>query len=392
MPGAKRDHPTTQVGSAAEDMEFPSEADAHQPAGVIASHIRGRGAQLNPTNRHEQLSLHILGESIDEALSENPEGVQQRTEIYHDRSRTLINKVNSPDVGMEWTINPYRGCEHGCIYCYARPTHENLGFSCGLDFETKIMAKLDAPDLLRKELAHPKWKGETIVMSGVTDAYQPLEAKLNITRRILEICVEARQPVSFITKSKLVLRDLDLLRELNKYQCVSVALSVTTLDLKLAMKMEPRASRPADRLHAIRALSEAGIPVMAMTAPIIPGLNDQEIPALLKAVAEAGAITAGWVMMRLPFQVKILFLDWLKREFPQRAARVEGHIRDVRDGELSDPNFGSRMRGTGPIAEQIRKTHSLFKRRYGLDRPMPKLSSEYFRLPLQKDGQLGLFQ
>lgn len=371
----------------------PSDFDhEYQHAGVLANHARGRGAQLNPTNRYEEISLHILGEAIDESLIDNPQGAQHKTEIYQDHTRTLINKVTSPDVGMEWTINPYRGCEHGCIYCYARPTHENLGFSCGLDFETKIMAKLDAPELLRKELAHPKWKGETIVMSGVTDAYQPIEARLCITRRILEVCVEAHQPIGFITKNKLVLRDLDLLTELNKYQCISVAFSVTSLDPKLSMKMEPRASKPADRLNAMRTLADAGIPVMAMTAPIIPGLNDQEIPALLKAVADAGAITAGWVMMRLPFQVKLLFIDWLKREYPERAARVEGHIRDVRAGDLSDPKFGSRMRGTGAIADHIKKTHKLFKRRYGLDRPMPKLSSNHFRPPMQKDGQLGLFQ
>jgi DNA repair photolyase len=353
---------------------------------------RGRGSStLNPGNRFEDVRLHVLGEYLDEQMREHPSGVQVKTTAYRDDTRTIINQVgDSPDIPFEWTINPYRGCEHGCIYCYARPTHEYLGMSCGLDFESKIMAKISAPDLLQRELASRKWKGDPIVMSGVTDSYQPLEKKLRITRGCLEVMVECRQPVSIITKNHLVIRDLDLLTELAKHNCISVAISVTTLERDLAMKMEPRASTPRDRLRAIRELHDAGIPVMAMTAPIIPGLNDRELPSLLKAVAEHGAMAAGWTMMRLPWQIKDLFLDWLQRHYPDRAKKVESFIRQMRGGELNDPRFGTRMRGEGEHAELIGRMFRTYRRRHGLDRPFPKLSSSAFRRP-KLDGQMGLF-
>jgi DNA repair photolyase len=266
-----------------------------------------------------------------------------------------------------------------------------LGFSCGLDFETKIVAKPDAPQLLRRELAAPSWRGEPIVMSGVTDCYQPLEAKLAITRGCLEVMAECRQPVSIVTKHRLVVRDLELLKALAAHRAVSVALSVTTLDQKLAAVMEPRASRPADRLRAVSELADAGIPVSVLLAPIIPGLNDHEIPRLLRAAADAGAGAARWVMLRLPHQVKTIFLDWLAVNFPNRAARIEALVRELHGGRLYDPAWGSRMRGQGAVAEHIASTFRVFAARYGLDGAMPAPSSSAFRPP-RDAGQLSLFE
>ena len=316
--------------------------------------VRGRGAGLNPGNRFEDIRLHVLGDHLDDIAAENPDGTQVLTRVYDDKSRSIITKVDSPDLPMmKWTLNPYRGCEHGCIYCYARPYHEYLGFSSGLDFETKIVAKRDAPALLRKFLASPRWQGESIAFSGVTDPYQPIESKLLITRRCLEVFVEFGQPVSVITKNRLILRDLDLLSKLNACGLVSCAISLTTLDNALASRLEPRASAPQARLEAIRALSAAGIPVTVMMAPIIPALNDREIPAVLKAASEAGARSAGYVLLKLPHQIKALFLDWLARHYPDRAAHVESLLRSARDGALNNSEFFTRQRGTGAHAEQI---------------------------------------
>lgn len=353
---------------------------------------RGRGAStLNPGNRFEGLRLHVLGEHLDAEHAEHPEGVQVRTQAFADSTRRIINRVaDSPDIPFDWSINPYRGCEHGCVYCYARPTHEALGFSCGLDFESKIVVKHDAPELLRRELASPKWNGEPITLSGVTDPYQPLERRLRITRRLLEICAECRQPVSIITKSRLVTRDLDVLGELARHGAASVAVSVTTLDASLARSMEPRASRPEDRLRAIRELRDAGVPAHVMVAPVVPGLTDEEMPAILKAAAEAGARSAGWVLLRLPHQLRQLFLDWLAREVPERAAKIESRLREMRGGELYRSRFGERQRGRGEHAEVLRAIFQLHAKRHGLDRPHPKLSSASFRRPAL-DGQLPLF-
>lgn len=377
---------------------------------------RGRGATLNPGNRYVGSDpkrgvirrLHVLGEHLDEVYRARtngdadacPASSQVRTEVRPDSTRTIINRVDSPDINFHWSINPYRGCEHGCIYCYARPDHERLGFSCGLDFETKIIAKFEAPQLLRRELAHPKWKGETIVLSGVTDPYQPIEREHRITRGCLEVIAECRQCVGIVTKSRLILRDLDLLTELAKHNAVRVGLSVTTLDNRLASKMEPRASSPVERLEALAALRDAGIPTFAMIAPVIPGLNDREIPTLLKAVCQAGAQSAGYILLRLPHQIKALFLDWLGQHFPDRAGRVESLIRQMRGGGLYDPAFGSRQRGSGPIAAQINALFTTFARRYRLDGPMKPLDHGAFRRPILDDpaqgkapgdGQLSLF-
>ncbi|MHC4991940.1 MAG: PA0069 family radical SAM protein [Planctomycetota bacterium] len=351
---------------------------------------RGRGAALNPANRFDRVQLCVDGETLDAARDEAPGGRQVLTEARADRSRRVINHVDSPDLPFSWTLNTYRGCECGCSYCFARPTHELLGLSCGLDFETKIVTKHDAPELLRRELANRKWTGQPIAMSAVTDCYQPLERTLQITRRCLEVMVECRQPVTIVTKRKLVTRDIDLLVRLHEYRAVHVSLSVTTLDAALAASMEPRASAPADRLRAIRELADAGVPVGVMVAPVIPWINDREIPAILEASADAGATTAKWVMLRLPHEVKAIFLDWLRRTLPDRAARVEQEIRRMRDGRLYDARYGTRQRGESHFATQIERTFDVFARRYGLDQPHPPLSSESFCRPAL-DGQMGLF-
>lgn len=320
------------------------------------------------------------------------------TRLYADNSKTLINRVDSPDLGFRWTINPYRGCEHGCIYCYARPYHEQLGFSCGLDFETRIAVKYNAAEILRRELGHPRWAGEPIVMCGVTDAYQPIERRLGITRSCLEVMAESRQPVSIATKNRLVLRDLDLLTGLARYNAASVAISLTTLDPELSARMEPRASCPADRLAAIRRLAEAEVPVSVLLAPIIPGLNDCEIPRLLREAASAGATGAGWILLRLPHQNRFLFMDWLARWYPDRARRIEGAIRHAREGKLSDANFGSRMRGSGAHAQLIQRTFNVFCERYGLNsfdrsqKALRQLSSAAFRRPQDDGSQMFLFE
>ncbi|MCG3124142.1 MAG: hypothetical protein GIKADHBN_02585 [Phycisphaerales bacterium] len=361
-------------------MSTPTEHDGFEYRDRLAAgRIRGRGAGLNPGNRFETVRLHVMGEHLDERRLEAPAGVQVATQVFEDTSRTIINEVtDSPDISFRWTVNPYRGCEHGCIYCYARPGHEYFGLSLGVDFETKIYAKKRAAELLRRELDHPRWRGETIVMSGVTDCYQPVERDLKLTRACLQLMADRRQPVAIITKNSLVTRDIDLLRELSRHDAARVSLSITTLDNALAAKMEPRASSPRERLEAVRKLSESGIPVTVMTAPIIPGINDHEIPALLEAARQAGARGAGYVMLRLPYQIKDLFLEWVQRHFPERAAKVEGLIREVRGGELSDPRFGTRMVGEGAYAEQIKATFQLFARTHGLDRKLRPLSSASF--------------
>ena len=357
--------------------------------------VRGRGAGLNPGCRFEDIRLHVLGEHLDERAVEAPDGTRVGTVILDDDTREIISEVDaraSPDISFRWTINPYRGCEHGCIYCYARPGHEYFGLSSGLDFETKIFAKRRAPELLRRELAAPRWKGEMIVMSGVTDPYQPVERELRITRSCLEIMAECRQAVSFITKNRLITRDLDLMSRLVEHNAVRAAVSLTTLDNSLASAMEPRASSPQARLDAIRQLTAAGVPVTVMTAPILPGVNDREIPALLEAAAEAGAVGAGYVLLRLPYQIKDLFLDWLRREMPDRAARVESLMRQMSGGLLYDHRSYVRQTGTGPIADQIGQTFRVFRKRHGLDKPRAAPNTAAFRKPtLLEPGQIGLF-
>jgi DNA repair photolyase len=344
--------------------------------------LKGRGAIGNPKNRFETLEVER-----DEEVP-GPEWIE--TELLRDTSKSVIAYNDSPDVGFSASVNPYRGCEHGCVYCYARPFHEYLGFSAGLDFESRILVKEDAPALLRKELSSPKWKPQTVAMSGVTDCYQPAERRLEITRRCLAVLAEFRNPVGVITKNELVTRDIDILQELNEHQAAVVMLSITTLDPEVARRMEPRASHPRDRLKAIERLAAAGIPVGVMVAPVVPAITDHEMPKILEAAAAAGARTAGYVVMRLPGAVAGLFERWLEEHFPDRKEKVLNRIRDLRGGQLYDPRFGNRMKGEGLFADQIRATFQTFKRRYGLDQPFPELSTGAFRRPGQVE-QLGLF-
>jgi DNA repair photolyase len=334
----------------------------------------GRGAPGNPAGRFERLA--VLSERVDDDDERPP----RPTEIYRDTSKSILSYNDSPDVGMAVYLNAYRGCEHGCIYCYARPYHEYLGLSAGLDFETRIFVKENAPDLLRQELLAKSWTPQAVGFSGVTDPYQPVERRLKLTRGCIEVMAEFRNPVAVITKSHTVTRDIDLLGELASHGAAMVMLSITTLDDDLAGVMEPRASRPQRRLDAVRVLAAAGIPVGVMVAPIVPGLTDHEVPAILKAAAEAGAITAGRTVVRLPYGVKDLFSDWLTAHFPDRKDKVLNRVRAMRDGKLNDPNFGSRMSGEGPFAESIHQMFELHRRKFGLARHVD-LSTESFKRP-----------
>ncbi len=339
---------------------------------------RGRGAAENPRNRFERLALEVT--------APDPDGPAPETLFLRDTSRTIIVQNDSPDIYFNTSINPYRGCEHGCSYCYARPYHEYLGFSAGLDFETKIMVKEEAPELLRRELAKPSYTPEPLGLSGVTDAYQPIEKRLRLTRRCLEILVDCRHPVVVITKNRLVERDADLYAELARFNAVGVLLSLTTLDPTLQQRMEPRTSSVDGRLAAIRSLKAAGVPVGVLTAPVIPGLNDHEVPALLAAAADAGATFASYTLLRLPHGLKELFTDWLERHYPDRKEKVLGRIRDVRGGRLNDPNFKTRMRGEGELADTIRELFDLSRRRVGLARRAPEVTSRHFRRPTPDGG------
>lgn len=376
--------------------------------GPLDERVHGRGTAINPASRFESITLAQLpvGGGDDDLIHEviehaggsasAPIDLPRRrieTRYFRDRTRSIINAVDSPDLNFKWTINPYRGCEHGCIYCYARPTHEYLGLSSGLDFETRIYCKTGAPDLLRAELAHPDWRGEPIMLSGITDAYQPIERHLRITRGCLEVMNACGQPLTIVTKSALVLRDIDILADMASRDAAKVAISLTTLDARLSATMEPRAASPKERLRAIRELSQAGVRVVVMTAPIIPGVNDMELPALLQAAAAAGAKGAGYVLLRLPWQNKGIFEEWLAREFPLRAGKVEALVRGTRGGRLYNAAWGSRMRGEGEVAAQIGRTFEIFARRYGLNSEVAPLSSRGFVKPAPplERGQLGLF-
>ena len=337
--------------------------------------IHGRGAASNPVNRFESIVYERDCEADPDA---DPAPI---TQFLRDTTKSIISRNDSPDVGFSASVNPYRGCEHGCVYCYARPTHEFLGMSAGLDFETKILVKENAPELLRAELSEPGWKPQPLALSGVTDCYQPIERKLQITRRCLEVLCEFRNPTIIITKNRLVTRDIDLLRQLTEYDAASVAVSVTSLDRGLQRDLEPRTSTPENRLQAIRELSAARIRVSVMIGPVIPGLNDHEIPAILKAAADAGAAGAGYVVLRLPFAVKALFEQWLEMHRPLAKDKILNAIRSLRSGNLNDPRFNTRMRGEGPVADQIKQLFEISKRRYGLDGVRHPLSVEAFRRP-----------
>nr|WP_242524351.1 PA0069 family radical SAM protein [Methylacidiphilum caldifontis] len=320
---------------------------------------RGRGALSNPSNRFESLKLEWEEEYPTE------KGVI-KTFFYEDPTSEILSYNKSPDLGFELSLNPYRGCEHGCIYCYARPTHEYLGFSAGLDFESRILVKTKAALLLEKIFCLPRWKPKLIMMSGVTDCYQPCESHFKLTRRCLEIFLKYRNPLAVITKNRLICRDMDLLKQLAELDLLSVSISVTTLDPLLASVLEPRASKPALRLEAIRLLSSVGVPVGVMVAPIIPGLNDFEMPSILKAASEAGATFAGYSLLRLPWAVKDLFLEWLSTHFPAKKEKILSRIKDYREGKISDSSFGTRLSGSGKQADEFSRWFRCFLHKYGL--------------------------
>ncbi|HET6527455.1 MAG TPA: PA0069 family radical SAM protein [Balneolaceae bacterium] len=345
--------------------------------------IRGRGSSDNPANRFED---RYTDYDLDEESGQKP---SQKTKLIPDDAKEILSKNDSPDLPFNYGLNPYRGCEHGCIYCYARPTHEYLGFSAGLDFESRIMVKYDAAEKLREKFNSKSWKPQTVVLSGVTDAFQPIERKLEITRSCLKVFAEARNPVGIITKNYLVTRDIDYLKELSEYNAVHVTLSITTLDRDLCRIMEPRTSQPYRRLKAIEELAEAGISVGVNVAPIIPGLTDHEAPDILKAARDAGAIRAAYTIVRLPYGVKDLFQEWLEQHFPDRKEKVLNRIRDLRGGKLYDSTFGKRFGGEGEFYHQIRSMFKIQTKKLGLNERSVSLSTEHFRRP--EKGQLGLF-
>jgi DNA repair photolyase len=346
--------------------------------------LRGRGASWNPPNRFERLQ-------VDRSEWLDPDDPLPETVLLEDATRSILARNDSPDVGFDVGINPYRGCSHGCAYCYARPTHEYLGFSAGLDFETRILVKRKAPDLLREALSSPRWRPQVIGLSGNTDAYQPAERRLRITRRCLEVLAELRNPVTIVTKSYLVTRDVDLLAELAEHRAVAVVLSITSMRSDIQRVMEPRASTPARRLGAIRVLAAAGIPVGVNVAPVVPGLTDHEMPEILEAAADAGASFAGYIVLRLPHGVKDIFAEWLDRHFPERRDKVLNRVRALRGGALYDSRFEVRGRGEGPWADQLRALFGITRARLGLDRA-PELSTASFRRPAAPAGpQMDLF-
>lgn len=345
--------------------------------------IYGRGASGNPANRFERIAYERDNDS------EAPESPQITTEYYKDTSRSIITTNDSPDVPFEASLNVYRGCEHGCVYCFARPTHEYLGLSSGLDFESRIFVKEDAPLLLRKELAKKNWKPQILVVSSVTDCYQPIERKLGVTRRCLEVLLDFRNPVSMITKNRLITRDIDLFKQMNEYHGIAVNISITTLDADLARVMEPRASSPAHRLAAVEELSRAGIPVNVLVAPVVPGLTDHEMPSIIKRARQAGARSAGYVVLRLPYAVKDLFVQWLEDHFPDRKNKILNRIRSLRGGKLYDPTWGKRMRGEGIFADEIRRLFEISIRKAGMNKRSTALSTAAFRNA--GDQQIMLF-
>ena len=347
---------------------------------------RGRGAGSNETSRY----VRNAREAVDDGWFSDGD-VSPQTRIYVDASRTIITRNQSPDVPFEYSVNPYKGCEHGCIYCFARPTHAWLDLSPGLDFETRIFTKPDAPELLERELSGKHYRPAVIALGANTDAYQPIERKLGITRRILEILKSFRNPAAIVTKSALIERDIDLLAAMARDNLVQVMVSVTSLDAELARCMEPRAVAPQGRLQVIRKLAAAGIPVGVLFAPVIPALNDHEMETVLAECAAAGATSAGYVVLRLPHEVKDLFKDWLTEYYPLKAGHVMSRIRDLRNGHEYESRFGQRMSGSGHYATLIARRFTLACRKSGLDRPRSSLDCSGFAVPSASGDQLGLF-
>jgi DNA repair photolyase len=365
--------------------------DSSEPNNAKFPKARGRGAQIEPPNRfgqtHAELDLEQIA-SDDEFLDE----LENRKTVYTpDNSKSIISENDSPDIPFRYSLNPYRGCAHGCSYCYARPTHEYLGLNAGLDFETRIFFKPDAPKLFRDWLHRPQWQGETIVMSGVTDCYQPAEREYQLTRQCLEVAHEAGQPLGLITKNAMVTRDIDLLSQMAARNTVSVALSITSLRQELTRTLEPRTSSPDAKLRAIKELTAAGIPTHVMVAPIIPGLNDHEVPAILEAAADCGAVSANYTLIRFPYAVEPIFFDWVQTNYPDLKERIETRVRSTRDGQIKASEFGKRMSGTGVFADQIAQAFKVFSKRFGLVRRMEPMTQEHFRPPKSSSGQMTLF-
>lgn len=349
--------------------------------------LRGRGAVSNPTGRFEA----VREEAFDDGWTPDEAPDRIPTEVLTDRTRTVIARNDSPDVPFDRSLNPYRGCEHGCVYCFARPSHAWLGFSPGLDFETRIVAKPRAAELLRGELRKRSYRPAPIALGSNTDPYQPVERELRITRGVLEVLAEARHPTGVVTKSALVLRDLDLLAPMAREGLARVMVSVTTLDRELARRMEPRAAAPERRLGAIRALAAAGVPVGVLASPMIPGLNDAELEAILEAARDAGADAAGFILVRLPLEIRDLFREWLETHYPTKAAKVEALIRDTRGGALYRAEFGERMRGRGPYADLLANRFRVAARRLDLGPARPPLRTDLFRPPRAPGAPRSLF-
>jgi DNA repair photolyase len=352
---------------------------------VGAERRRGRGAVSNATGRFEPERRELFDDGWESAGDLPP----FRTEVRDETVKTIVARNCSPDLGFDRSINPYRGCEHGCIYCYARPSHAYWGYSAGLDFETKLTAKVNAVEALEKELSRPGYKAATLMLGANTDAYQPLERERKVTRGVLETLERFGHPVAIVTKSALVVRDLDILSRLASRGLAKVSVSVTTLDHGLARKMEPRASTPGRRLEAVRALTAAGVPVAILAAPLIPAINDHELERILEACAAAGASEAGYVLLRLPLEIAGLFQEWLAAEFPDRAARVMSLLRSTREGKDYVSRFGERQTGQGPYADQIAARFELALKRFGLNLRHLKLRTDQFRPP--GGAQLSLF-
>ncbi|HEX4078954.1 MAG TPA: PA0069 family radical SAM protein [Rhizomicrobium sp.] len=349
--------------------------------------LRGRGARSNASGRYERETRVLVDDGW---TREDEEPPALKTEVLRDSSRTIITRNKSPDISFEQSINPYKGCEHGCVYCFARPTHAYLGLSPGADFESRLFAKPNAAELLARELSAPGYVPKVIAMGTNTDPYQPIERQLKITRAILEVLRDHRHPVGIVTKSPLILRDLDILAPMAEEGLARAALSVTTLDRKLARTMEPRAATPERRIDAIRELTGAGVPASVMFAPVIPALNDEELETVLATAAEAGASGAGYVLLRLPLEIKDLFREWLEDKVPGRAKHVMSLIRQMRGGKDYDSQWHTRMKGTGPYAEMIAKRFHMAVRRLGLNQERAPLSTEKFRRPPRPGDQLCL--
>jgi len=363
--------------------------DVSELLGVVVDHERrrGRGAQSNASGRYEPLARIAFDDGW-QSLDDLP---PFKTTVQADATRKIITRNESPDIGFDRSINPYRGCEHGCVYCFARPTHAYLGLSPGLDFESKLFVKPEAAELLEKELASPSYQPKVIAIGTNTDPYQPIERKYQVMRRILEVLDRAGHPVGIVTKSALVLRDVDILARMAERKLAKVALSVTTLDPELARKMEPRAATPMRRLETLRRLSQAGVPTTVMVAPVIPALNDMEIERILDAAHAAGVKEAGYVLLRLPLEVRDLFREWLMANFPDRYRHVFKLVRDMRGGKDYDSTWGKRMKGTGPYAWMIGRRFEMACEKLGLNTAKSTLSTQHFRKPKPGSEQLNLF-